>query len=353
MPEPIAMKRKVIPYPQARLENLDADVGIELPAGWDNQKRIHVIPKFLIIGAQKCGTTALSRWLSVHPNLQTMPLEWHFFDEVTNLKTDWSRYVLNPYFYLRDPQQVFYTFEKTPDYFDKANSKGVSAARLIHQMMPSAKFILLLRNPTSRAHSVYKMRVRQIASPLQYSRLADRQLQHIERALSLDQFSPSQSDVIPFTEMVKALMRQSHTGDQHALFTKEEQRMLTIGQYAKHLQNWFKYFDRNEQFLILFMEDFQKNPFEVMKRVLDFIEVPQINYHSITEKKQDQLWELTGFNNILNIIKNDKKPAWLNAYLGPMDTEAKDLLDNYFAPWNEKLVDLLPDQTIPWMDGKK
>ena len=160
-------KRTIIPYASASLNKLDADVGISLPAGWDNQERLYVVPRFLIIGAQKSGTTALKRWLSVHPELQTIPLEPHFFDEVTDLENDWQRYVINPYFYLRDPEQVRFTFEKTPDYFDKSNSCGVPAASLVKTMVPSGKFIVLLRNPTERAYSVFKMRIRQLVAPRQ------------------------------------------------------------------------------------------------------------------------------------------------------------------------------------------
>ena len=44
--------------------------------------RVRIMPSFLIVGAQRCGTTSLSRTLDEHPAVFTAVLheEVHFFD---------------------------------------------------------------------------------------------------------------------------------------------------------------------------------------------------------------------------------------------------------------------------------
>jgi hypothetical protein len=346
------MKRTLIPYSHVQLADLDANTGVVTPAGWDEAERIYAVPGFIIIGAQRCGTTALHRWLSVHPNLQTIPLELQFFNETTDLEADWKRYVLNPYFYLRTPETIHCTFEKTPDYLDKRNADGVHTATLVKKMMPSGKFIVLLRDPVERAHSVYKLRIRQKASRLKYTRLADGQLARIERMLSAQGQKTAcepPDDIRTFQETVTRMLdAASHSG-----FTREDRRMLTVGHYAEHLAEWFKHFPR-EQILVLFYEEFLVQPFETMDRILAFLDAPHIDYRTICERRKGSTWEweLIGYGAMPDYrIFDEPSPDWVRAYQSPMESEVTELLQAYFRPWNQRLADLLPEHRIPWQWG--
>jgi len=343
------IRRKIINYKDVKLGDLDANVGISLGKGWDEHERIYAVPGFLIIGGQKCGTSPLKTWLSIHPNLQTMPLESHFFDEVVDLEQDWRRYVINPYFYLRDPKHIYYTFEKTPDYLDKRNAHGVSVAELVKQMMPSGKFIVLLRNPTNRAHSIYKMRLRQQALPLQYSRIEDTNLRRLERGLCLqNQVFEAKKNFQTFDEVVRERIQAITTGNRCEAFTREQMRMLTVGHYAEHLEEWFKHFDRN-QFLILRTEEFHQDPFKVMRKVFEFLNLPYIDY-SVMTCKRGRFHELLGHKvpSVEKLPFQEMSTDWIKPYLVDMNPETKELLDGYFQPWNEKLKALLPELTFPW-----
>ena len=105
---------------------------------------------FFIAGVQKAGTTALHSILRTHPDVaMSKPKEIHFFDDET---LDWS----NPdYRCLRDN---FPTGERrlkgeaTPIY-----SYWPKSLERIRNHNPRAKIIILLRHPSFRAHSHWRM----------------------------------------------------------------------------------------------------------------------------------------------------------------------------------------------------
>jgi hypothetical protein len=59
------------------------------------------LPQAIIIGVKKCGTRALLKFLSTHPDIAASSTEIHFFDSPKNfpLGLNWYRYV-DKYFIL-------------------------------------------------------------------------------------------------------------------------------------------------------------------------------------------------------------------------------------------------------------
>lgn len=103
-------------------------------------------PDFLIIGAQKCGTTNFWWILNQHPDIcMSKNKELHYFLRHTNYPDhDWyrSNFV--------DDGRV--TGESTPSY-----CFWPGAIEKIHTFNPETKLIMLLRNPVHRAISQYWM----------------------------------------------------------------------------------------------------------------------------------------------------------------------------------------------------
>jgi hypothetical protein len=91
---------------------------------------------FLIIGAQKAGTTALAKNLNKHPEI-FVKNECQFFTFCWDYGVDWYRKQL------RTPKRLI--GEKTPEiiYCD-------DCARRVQEVCPQAKFILCLRDPVKR-----------------------------------------------------------------------------------------------------------------------------------------------------------------------------------------------------------
>jgi len=134
-------------------------------------------PDFLVIGAQRAGTTWLHQALSQHPALWLTPVkELHYFD---NPKT--TRTWLNPRERRRlgmrgllslDPWQFRFWFGKRSDVwyarlFSNAQRRGLttgeitpayailseSVLRRIHSMNPKIKLAFIMRDPLDRAWS--------------------------------------------------------------------------------------------------------------------------------------------------------------------------------------------------------
>jgi hypothetical protein len=103
------------------------------------------LPEFLIIGGQRCGTTSLYRYLAGHPRvLPATGKELQFLSLHHRRGERWYR----AHFPVRPPGVL--SFEASPYYlFDPAVPARAAA------LLPSARFIALLRDPVERAYSHY------------------------------------------------------------------------------------------------------------------------------------------------------------------------------------------------------
>jgi len=109
-------------------------------------------PDFFIVGAPKCGTTALHSALSSHPEIfLSKNKEPHFFARDLNIGKGWC---------IRDESEYLGLFadsgaakrvgEASPWYlFSK------TAAEEIHEFQPEARILILLRDPVDLIHSVH------------------------------------------------------------------------------------------------------------------------------------------------------------------------------------------------------
>jgi hypothetical protein len=118
------------------------------------KNKIRCLPSFVIVGAMKSGTGALLRWLAMHPNLQAGrgkdgQNEVHFFgSQAQDLACLWRAYLAHfPAMSAREARGTM-TFDKSPDYMRSAQKMAQ-----ISSLLPKAKIIMILRNPTSRAYS--------------------------------------------------------------------------------------------------------------------------------------------------------------------------------------------------------
>jgi len=113
---------------------------------------LHPFPNYLIIGAAKCGTGSLYRYLIQHPEIKpALTKEVRFFDKYYDKGTNWYRVSFPFKNFLR---RNYVTGEATPRYLDHPH-----APKRVKEVIPNAKFIILLRNPIDRAYSMYNMRV--------------------------------------------------------------------------------------------------------------------------------------------------------------------------------------------------
>jgi len=129
------------------------------------------MPNFLILGAQKAGTTSLHNYLGQHPEVYVSPIkETHYFDHGGVRQT-----YAGPG---RIPGPAIRTAEEYEKLFDGVRGEkavgeatptylylpGVPAR--IKRHVPEAKLIAILRDPAERAYSAYQHAVRNGREPL-------------------------------------------------------------------------------------------------------------------------------------------------------------------------------------------
>src|SRR5581483_11863989 len=119
-----------------------------------------VLPDFLVIGGQKCGTTALYNYIIEHPDIYlAVRKQMHYFDNRYEKGDRWYRSgfpTVAEKFYVKNIlRKRFITCEATPNYIFHPQ-----AARRVARLLPHAKFILVLRDPVDRAYSHYNHEIR-------------------------------------------------------------------------------------------------------------------------------------------------------------------------------------------------
>ncbi len=194
------------------------------------------MPDFIIIGAQKAGTSSLYFYLSQHPNIRvsaTKEIHYYNYHVLRGKRLGWYR----SFFPLKFTGRHQITGEASPYYlFDHA------VPQRIKKDLPDVKLIALLRDPIDRAHSAYNMNKRQ-----------------------------QQEDDFPTFE--QAIANQDMSCEQSVLY-------LFRGRYADHLKHWLQYFSR-DQFLFIKSEDFFRDPNASLDEVYGFLGVPKIYPQSI------------------------------------------------------------------------
>ncbi len=114
-----------------------------------------LMPAFVIVGAQRCGTTSMYRYLRAHPQVvPALVKEVHFFDVNYGRGPDWYAAHFAPRrlaeFRSRALGRHVVTGEASPYYIFHPH-----AIRRLHEMLPDAKIIVMLRDPVQRAISHY------------------------------------------------------------------------------------------------------------------------------------------------------------------------------------------------------
>ena len=199
------------------------------------------VPAFVIIGAQKCGTTSLHGYLSQHPALYLSPNKeplffncpgdgspppWNDLENYRSLvasPTDYSR--------LFDGANGRLTGEGSTMYLPDPSAPG----RLL-QASPGVKVIALVRDPGARALSAWRMWRRASLEPLEFK------------------------DAIS-SEVSRKLAGAGYGRD-----------YVENGRYLRHLDRWRDALG-DDRVLILKSDDLGEQPVSTLIRIFDVLEV--------------------------------------------------------------------------------
>ena len=290
---------------------------------------------FLVIGAQKCGTTTLHKLLD-ETDCIFVPKEKEapFFTRREELDRGW------PTFY----KEVFATAppkslkgKVTPQYM---TSPDVPA--YIFNEMPNVKLVAILRNPIARLKSQYKMLLRRGMVTVELDELIKSFFNHPERWEAA---------------------RNRPAGPDN-----EVHCLVPWSEYGRILSNYLKYFPR-ENILILFQEDLATTPSEVfyqLTRHLGLTEAshpPSLNkrFHvggrDVRFSRLRELQKTSSAQLIKKLLHRDirrKVKFWLDQfnnlpdnYEAFLSNESSKKLIKHFSDDTEKLTELFEICT-PW-----
>jgi len=213
-------------------------------------------PAFIIIGAQRGGTTSLYHYLIQHPNVVPgLKKEIHFFD----LHFDRGKGWYEGHFPLRRTQNQL-TGEASPYYLFHPH-----APRRIAQTYQSIKLIVLLRDPIDRAVSHYQLQVKLGNESLPFEQALQQETARLNG------------------EIDKMKADEDYKSRPHRLFS-----YLSRGKYAEQLEHWHQYFTE-DQLLILKSEDLFQSPQKAFSEVLTFLRLSsfQLRYFPILNKNSN------------------------------------------------------------------
>lgn len=200
---------------------------------------------FLIIGAQKAGTSALDYYLRQHSEIgMANDKELHFFDNENNFtdtKIDYKK--LESHFNFSNQKKMF--GEATPIYM-----YWKPCAKRIWEYNKNIKLIIILRNPADRAFSHWNMEIDRNAEKEDFMYCIKNEFERVKEALPL----------------------------QHRVYSYVDR-----GFYSKQIKPLFEFFNK-KQLLFIKYEEFNRNQERTLKNLFDFLGVDADNYHF--EKKQ-------------------------------------------------------------------
>ncbi len=214
-------------------------------------------PNFFIVGAPKCGTTAMNDYLNQHPDIFMAEKELHYFGKDLKIKNK-----LSPTEYLQQfnniqnekiigEASVWYLYSKT-------------AAEEIKIFCPGAKILIMLRNPVEVLHSLHSQNLFD----------GNEDVFDFEKAVSLDEERKKGNKLpnsLDFTELPLYI--------DSVLFYEQVKRYLDV-------------FGRANVNIILY-DDFEANSREVVIKTFRFLNVNdeiEIDYGIINPNKRIKLF---------------------------------------------------------------
>jgi hypothetical protein len=284
--------------PQERVQHLEdelADTKQKAKALRQTLRAISVdategtLPDFLVVGAQRSGTTYLYDLLRRHPYFNPAARkEIHFFDSAKNLANGVGWYMSQfPRPEVKNGKKQI-TGEATPYYLCHP-----LAPRRAARIVPGAKLVVMLRNPVDRAYSGHVHHRRRGEESLSFE-------EAIEAEANDELAAPGKAEALLLGEAYEKRVRRYHSH-------------LARGIYVKQLKEWQKYFSE-DQILVIKSEDFFTDPAAVMFDVQRFVGLPDRHLDA-------------------GVVKNRN----LGKYKKKMNPRTRERLDAYFAPYNKEL----------------
>ncbi len=300
------------------------------------------LPTFLIVGAQKAGTTSLWSYLKQHPDI-LMPDEKElcFFSVEKNYKKgkDWYEHFFRKW-----------NGEKEVGEADPSSMHDKEVPERIANLMPNVKLIFMLRNPIKRAYSEYCMDIRNDRINISMQEIFTKEIQEMPKDYLC---SSKNKDSLP------SLIRK--------------------GIYWKQIENFLKYFSPAQMHFVL-LENLHENPQKETEDILAFLKVkpiPKLDFphrhkgyisknHLLDRYKKKAQRKFPTINETFmqlrhKIYSDDakfplRKPmrkllskiVFWEQKIPPIPEETQEYLQKFYNPHNKKLEELIGIDLSIW-----
>ena len=274
-----------------------------------------MLPNFLIVGAQKSGTTTLYDILNNHPEVNMSKIkEVNYFTSEKKMSKGLKFY--SSFFYKKKATQKI-TGEASPGYMN-----NLYIPKLIKNQLGDVKIIMILRNPVKRAYSQYWDNRRHLSESLTESEIIGRYL--------TDEYS------------------------------SKSKGYFSRGVYIKYVEEYLKYFKRDNLHIIIF-EELLDNQKKELKKLYNFLKIDDSDQflNLYISSNSSMIWN----NNFYKFfLQNPKYNKYISKHLRrffffgkkykykyplPTDNNLK-ILQEFYKPWNRKLEFFLDKELNYW-----
>jgi hypothetical protein len=214
------------------------------------------LPNLIVIGAQKCGTSVLHYYLSLHPEVSmSKPKELNFFIEERNWPrgVDWYRGHFDPEARVRG--------EASPNYSAFPQHDGVPER--MHSVVPEAKLIYMIRDPLERiaAHWVHNY------------------------------------------------AKRREKGTLAETLTHANTSYVTRSMYAMQLERFLRFYDR-DRVLVFQQSELRHKRMDTLRRIFDFIGVDPDYTHPRFEQERHQTARKTRATRLAVRLERLGRSSW-------------------------------------------
>jgi hypothetical protein len=236
-------------------------------------------PNFFIVGAAKAGTTSLYYYLKGHPEVYMCPVKEPNFFSFEEVRDQNLYYKVDCVDNLRDYEKLF---------IEAAGKKAVGESSVsyifypqtplkIKKLIPDAKIIIMLRDPSQRGFSHYLM---------------DKRLGYVD---------------LSFEDII-------YKRAKHPLLDLYYQQYVELGLYYEQVKRYLDIWDTNRVKFIL-TSDLNANPNYVLREICQFLEIDQS--FSFDTSEQHNVYELPKAGLVTTLYASSK----IRTFLGNTTSE--------------------------------
>lgn len=229
-------------------------------------------PDFFIVGAPKCGTTALYQYLKQHPKVFMSPKEIYFFGK------DFT-------FRQQRPGLGYYQslFNNTENYVLRGDASvwylySTSAAKEIYHYKPDAKIIIMLRKPSAMLYSLHSQQL--------YA--GNENITSFETALQAEPLRRRGEGLPPLIGC-----------PYEATYYSE------VAKYYQQVKRYFDVFGKQQVHIIL-LDDWAADTQAAFNKCLQFLDLSTYSLSNIQAVNTNKKAKNKAFRNLLK-----QRPAWL------------------------------------------